>query len=193
MVKVTEKARLMVLEARTAQKREGAALRILVRNGGLPHVEYALHFVDSDAGLPGDLVLDAGGFSLRVDPDSAPFLEGALLDYVDGELESGFKVDAPQAQPPGMSGPVADAVRKVLEEQVNPAIAAHGGTAALVGVHDDTAYLRLGGGCQGCGMVGTTLRQGIEVMIKEAVPQIRQVRDVTDHAGGKNPYFRSPR
>jgi len=193
MVKVTEKARRKVLEARESQKRPGASLRIVVRNGATPNVEYALHFVDSEAGLPGDVVLDAGGFLLRLDTDSAPFLEGAILDYIDGETESGFKVEAPNALPPGMSGPLADAVRKVIEERVNPAIASHGGTAALVGVHEDTAYLRLGGGCQGCGMAGATLRHGIEVMIKEAVPEIRRVLDVTDHAGGKNPYFRSSR
>jgi Fe/S biogenesis protein NfuA len=79
----------------------------------------------------------------------------------------------------------------VLDEQINPAIAAHGGRAELVTVEDGTAYLRLGGGCQGCGMATVTLSQGIEVAILDAVPEVTQVVDVTDHASGTNPYFES--
>ena len=80
---------------------------------------------------------------------------------------------------------------QVLEEQINPAIAAHGGRAELVAVEDGVAYLRLGGGCQGCGMAAVTLSQGIEVAILDAVPEMTQVVDVTDHASGTNPYFES--
>jgi Fe/S biogenesis protein NfuA len=77
----------------------------------------------------------------------------------------------------------------VLEEEINPAIASHGGRADLVAVEEDVAYLRLSGGCQGCGMAAATLSQGIEVAILEAVPEIKKVADVTDHASGSNPYF----
>ena len=78
---------------------------------------------------------------------------------------------------------------QVLDQQINPAIAMHGGSAELVAVEDETAYLRLGGGCVGCGMASVTLSQGIEVAILEAVPEIDEVVDVTDHASGTNPYF----
>ena len=78
---------------------------------------------------------------------------------------------------------------KVLEEQINPAIAAHGGWAELVAVEDGVAYLRLQGGCQGCGLATVTLSQGIEVAILDTVPEITSVVDVTDHASGTNPYF----
>ena len=77
----------------------------------------------------------------------------------------------------------------VLDRDVNPAIAAHGGHAELAGIEGRTAYLRLGGGCQGCGMASVTLGQGIEIAITEAVPEIVDVVDVTDHASGANPYF----
>ena len=92
--------------------------------------------------------------------------------------------------PADLSGEVAQRVLQVLEEQVNPAIAAHGGRADLVAVEKEIAYLRLGGGCQGCGMADVTLKQGIEAMIKEAVPSIQAVLDATDHASGTNPYYR---
>ncbi len=77
----------------------------------------------------------------------------------------------------------------MLEEQINPQIASHGGRADLVAVDEPVAYLRLSGGCQGCGMAAATLSQGIEVAIIDAVPQISEIVDVTDHAGGTNPYF----
>jgi Fe/S biogenesis protein NfuA len=96
-------------------------------------------------------------------------------------------IDAPP--PADLSGDVAQRVIQVIDRQVNPAIAAHGGHAELVAVEEDTAYLRLGGGCQGCGMATVTLGQGIEVAITGAVPEIARVVDVTDHAAGTNPYF----
>jgi Fe/S biogenesis protein NfuA len=80
-------------------------------------------------------------------------------------------------------------VLAVLDRDVNPSIAAHGGHAELVGIEGATAYLRLGGGCQGCGMATVTLSQGIEVAITNAVPEIDAIVDVTDHASGRNPYF----
>jgi Fe/S biogenesis protein NfuA len=82
-------------------------------------------------------------------------------------------------------------VAAVLDHQINPAIASHGGFAELVGVEEATVYLRLGGGCQGCGLAQVTLSQGIEVAIKEAIPEVEQVIDVTDHASGTDPYYQS--
>jgi Fe/S biogenesis protein NfuA len=91
--------------------------------------------------------------------------------------------------PPDLTGDVAQRLLQVLEEQINPAIASHGGRADLVAVEEDTAYLRLSGGCAGCGLAAVTLSQGIEVAIRESVPEIVNVVDVTDHASGTNPYF----
>lgn len=97
---------------------------------------------------------------------------------------------AMNSRPPAdLSGDVAQRVIQVLDRQVNPAIASHGGHAQLVAVEEEVAYLRLGGGCQGCGMATVTLSQGIEVAIIESVPEITRVVDVTDHAAGANPYF----
>jgi Fe/S biogenesis protein NfuA len=91
--------------------------------------------------------------------------------------------------PADLSGDVPQRVIQVLEQQINPAIAAHGGQAELVAVEDNIAYLRLSGGCQGCGMASVTLSQGIEVAILDTVPEITEVVDVTDHATGSNPYY----
>ncbi len=88
-----------------------------------------------------------------------------------------------------LSDPVVGAIASVLERQINPGIASHGGRASLLAVRDDVAYVELSGGCQGCSMAAATLKQGVEQMIRQAVPSIRSVVDVTDHAGGSNPYF----
>jgi Fe/S biogenesis protein NfuA len=88
-----------------------------------------------------------------------------------------------------LSSPIEQAVLEVLENEVNPQIAMHGGRADLVAVDEGVAYLRLSGGCQGCGLAEVTLTQGIAVAIREAVPQIIEVVDVTAHGEGSNPYF----
>ncbi len=90
---------------------------------------------------------------------------------------------------PGLETPEAEAIQRLLEERVNPAVAAHGGHISLVDVRDETAYIRLEGGCQGCGMANVTLKQGVETEIKQVAPKITTVLDVTDHAGGTNPYY----
>jgi len=84
---------------------------------------------------------------------------------------------------------VKSRIQKILDEMINPAVAGHGGFVELLDVKENVAYLRLGGGCQGCGMVNVTLKQGIETTLKEEIPQLAGVIDQTDHAGGTNPYY----
>ncbi|MFP6714302.1 MAG: NifU family protein [Alphaproteobacteria bacterium] len=90
---------------------------------------------------------------------------------------------------PGLETADGKTVQKLFDEKINPSVATHGGHIALVDVQGDTVYIRLEGGCQGCGMADVTLKQGVEVEIKNAVPSIAHVLDVTDHDGGANPYY----
>jgi Fe/S biogenesis protein NfuA len=122
-------------------------------------------------------------------------LDGAALELT----EQGLAMNNPNApatpdmQPPvgDLEGPLVERVQQVLKEQVNPAIASHGGGAELVSVDGTIAYLRLFGGCQGCGLAQVTLKQGIERILLESIPELSQVVDVTDHASGDNPYYES--
>ena len=91
--------------------------------------------------------------------------------------------------PPLLSDPVAARIQGLLQDRINPGIASHGGFVVLLDVKGDTAYVQLGGGCQGCGMINVTLKQGVEVAIREDVPEITAVMDVTDHAAGESPYY----
>ena len=186
MLTVTEAAKTKVLELLQSQGRTGLHLRAAIAGRGPEGFQYRLGFVGDEERRADDLVIETGGFKVLVDLESAPNLEGAAIDYVEGPQGSGFKVDNPN---PLWKDATALAVQQVLDRDINPAVAGHGGWVTLLDVKGDVAYIQLGGGCQGCGMVDVTLKQGIEVRIREAVPAIRDIIDSTDHAGGKNPYF----
>ncbi len=85
---------------------------------------------------------------------------------------------------------IRETIEKLFEEEVNPAIASHGGRVELADVEGTKIYLRLGGGCQGCSSATVTLRQGIEKAIRAALPDVTEIHDITDHAGGANPYYK---
>lgn len=116
-------------------------------------------------------------------------IENMLRHYIPEVVEVRSYEEHVRLQKPELKTPEALAVSKLLDEQINPAVAAHGGHISLIDLKGDTAYIRLEGGCQGCGMADVTLKQGVETAIKQAVPTITTVLDVTDHAGGNNPYF----
>jgi Fe-S cluster biogenesis protein NfuA len=114
-------------------------------------------------------------------------IENMLRHYVpEVEAVKDHRDALPKA---GLETPEGKAIQDLLEEQVNPAVAAHGGHISLVDVQDDTVYIRLEGGCQGCGMADVTLKQGVATEIRRVAPGITKVLDVTDHAGGTNPYY----
>ncbi len=186
MITITEKAKAKIQELLEQESSEGLALRVAIKGRGPGGFVNELAFVGGDEKGEDDLVMDGGGFNVYIDGPTQPNIAGATLDWVEGAYGSGFKIDNPN---PIWSDPLALAVQQVLDEKVNPGVASHGGNVTLLDVRGDTAYLKLGGGCQGCGMADVTLRQGIEVMIKEAVPAIQNIVDTTDHAGGTNPYY----
>ena len=151
-----------------------------------------------DAAAPYDAVVRHRDLAIVIPECDFEKVRGATIDWLDDPFAGGgLRVDNPntpsptiRVPPPGdLSGDVAQRVIQVLGQQVNPSIAAHGGRAELVAVEQGTAYLRLGGGCQGCAMATVTLSQGIEAAIIQAVPEITSVVDVTDHQSGTNPYF----
>jgi Fe/S biogenesis protein NfuA len=189
MIKVTEAAIAKFMTAARGEGKVGYGLRVIVHGGGTARPEFALNFVSPAEARPDEMLVDVGELKVYADAESAKWLDEASIDFVDTLHESGFKVDAPHAGTAAPAGPVAEAVQAVLDAQINPAVAAHGGQVSLVGIENDTAYLRFGGGCQGCSMINVTLKQGVERMIFEAVPQITRVMDVTDHASGTNPYY----
>lgn len=186
MITVTDTARRNILELMAAQGKPGLVLRFGVRGRGPGGFLYRLAFAERVEQAPGDVAVESGPLTVLVDAESVPHVQGATIDFVEQGGESGFKIDNPN---PLWSDEVAAAVQRVIDQEINPAVGTHGGFVTLLDVRDGMAFIQLGGGCQGCGMVDVTLRQGIEVRIREVVPSIREVVDTTDHADGRNPYF----
>ncbi len=199
MVNFTEEAKNQILAALDEQKDQKLLLRLEARNTGMSDFAYSMRLVGEEDKQVEDVVFDAGGFDVLVDPESAQNLNGASVDFENGALQSGFRFDNPnKPEQPGfgegerkdLDGPVVEKVRRLLDTEINPAVAAHGGMIRLIDVRDNKVFVAFGGGCHGCGMVDVTLKHGVEARIREAIPEIQEVVDVTDHGRGENPYYR---
>ena len=200
VVRLTDDAARKVAAFRAGQP--GAADHALwLEVSGVAGLEYThdLYLRPLDEAQPEDVVQHHDGFALVIPRSSVDKLRGTTVELAGDLVVGHLVVNNPNSPSPavgtggpeGLTGDVAERVHQVLEGYINPAIAAHGGRADLVSVEDGVAYLRLSGGCQGCGMASVTLGQGIEVALRDAVPEIVRVVDVTDHSQGTNPYFES--
>ena len=184
-ISFTTASALKVLEfAESTNQPEDIGLRLYVQ-GGRTSYDYGFKF---DARAENDVVVSQEGFELYVDGFSYHLLHGATVDYVDSISGGGFSVSNPN-EPDPSADPLFARVKNFIEEQINPGVEMHGGFVTLLEVKEGIAYVQLGGGCQGCGMVDVTLKHGIERMLKEQIPEIESVYDTTDHASGGNPYF----
>ena len=199
-ITITDAALERVLEVRAREHEpEGLALWVEIVGVAGAAYQYDMSFLRHDEIDETDVVVTSGGLQVVVPRLDAPALDEATI-AIDERLGGGLVIENPklpaQTSPalrlpelPELHGDAAARVRQVLELQVNPALASHGGHAELVAVEGDSAFLRLGGGCVGCGMVAVTLKQGVESAIRAGVPEITRVVDVTDHASGTNPYY----
>lgn len=192
MLTITDLAQSKILELIGKSPNPVRGLRIGATSVSPLKVDYRMAFIGEGQENDEDAVIPFDGFDVYVDPDSGDNVQEATVDYVEGLMGSGFKIERPRTLPEGVDGTLLDRVQHVLEEKINPAVSGHGGRVSLIDLKEKTVYLQLEGGCQGCGMADVTLKQGIEVMIKESVPEIEEIYDVTDHANGKNPYYRAP-
>ena len=186
MLVITEAAKEKIQSVMDSQGRGQDGLRLGIVGRRMASFQYSLGLVESGQEADDDVVFDAGDFKVYMDPGSASSLEGVTIDYVENIQGSGFKIDNPN---PLWSDPQHAAVQELFDTRINPNLAGHGGFVDLLEVKEDTVYVRLGGGCQGCGMVDVTLKHGIVAMIKEEFPEIDNVIDTTDHASGQNPYY----
>ena len=199
LLTITDAARQKILDVRAGEPDpDSLALWFEVSGVQGNSFTFDMYFRPLDEAGADDAVQPELDISVVVPGDSADKVRGSTLDVAGGGMvlqnpNSPSPAPGAAARPPAdLSGPVAQRVLQVLNEQINPAIAAHGGRADLVAVEEPIAYLHLSGGCQGCGMAAATLRQGIEVAIFDAVPEITEVVDATDHASGANPYYAAP-
>jgi Fe/S biogenesis protein NfuA len=197
IITVTDTALARILELRAAEEApDSLGLRIEITGARGTDFTYDLAFEPLAEADDDDLVVTQGDLSIVVPTDSAPDLRGSVLDLPSKAEQGGLVLRNPNrphtpqlGDPIDLEGAPEDKVRQLLEQQVNPAIAAHGGYASVVRVEGETAYITMGGGCQGCAMSALTLREGIEAAILSAIPEITEVVDETDHAVGANPFY----
>jgi Fe/S biogenesis protein NfuA len=187
IVIVTDAAAKKIAGARDAEGSADVALRVTAHEEGAKF-RYELKLVAADSKGEGDSVVSLDDIDLYLDSDSAACLRGATLDYVEDITGSGLKFDNPN-QTALARHPLGSRVQRVLDDQVNPGLASHGGAVSLVDIQETRVVLSFGGGCQGCGMVDATLKDGVTAQLQQQIPEITEVVDVTDHSAGENPYY----
>lgn len=187
MLSISPKAREMLDQfAEQADESSEMLLRVEIVGRGPNGFQYDLQFVSSDDRKDDDVELELEEMRVLVAARSVQYLEGATIDYKETLMGGGFSFDNPN---PLWVDELSKAVAEIIASEVNPVVASHGGHVDLIGVDSGKAIIAFGGGCQGCGMVDVTLKQGVEVMIKDSVPGISEVVDATDHTAGTNPFY----
>jgi Fe/S biogenesis protein NfuA len=193
-ITITENALKYIFEMRENLGLPVKGLRVTANPRSPLRAAFAMRFVPAEEPESStDVVHCFDGLDLYLTPESTSWLDGAIIDLVfkfplfqiGGEL----KVLAPLRKLDTPDGRTAPKIQQVLEEQVNPSLARHGGSAALIDVMDGIAFLELAGGCQGCSMADSTMKQGIETSIRQNCPEVREIRDVTQHSNGRSPFY----
>ena len=181
-------ARSKLLEVLTGYPEEVAGLRLKITGRTSEGFEHVLTIVEKGIEPDGDATVQYPDFLLYVEGEHIEDLRGTNVHYeFKGPNVSGLEFHNPN---PVWRDPLAQEIQRIFDEQVNPQIAAHGGFVQLLELRGKRAYIEMGGGCQGCGMANVTLKQGIEVAVKEALPEIEELVDITDHQSGDTPYYK---
>ena len=197
LMTVTEAALAKVLEVRNEEDDPaGLALRVSITGSqGVDYV-YDLAFFEIAAAPEDDVRWEVDDLSFLIPAEDREKLAGATLDLPSNPTQGGLVIRNPNRPNPlgdigtlELTGEVPEQVGQLIAERINPALASHGGYATLVGIEGSTAYVTMGGGCQGCSMSAATLTEGIRSAILEAVPEILEVVDATDHSAGENPFY----
>ncbi|HEX2094763.1 MAG TPA: NifU family protein [Longimicrobiaceae bacterium] len=201
MIQITQVAREKIQSLVDADVVRDPALRIALdpeTDQRSPLQRYVISLVERDEKQRTEIAINVEGIRVFLNLDTSNLLSGATVDWVQEDGTSGFRVrlpeparrhPRPEGSAPAVSGPLAERVQEVFDEMVNPRIAAHGGAVELVDVEDSDVYIRMSGGCQGCAASAATLRMGIERTLREEIPEIGEIHDVTDHSAGENPYY----
>lgn len=193
MIDISDAAQKHFLKLIAQQGDDQLGIRMRACNPGSPAADCELEFCAAGERDGDDWIIECAGFDLHVDSQSAPWLDGAQIDYKTSATGGELSIHAPKLRgsEPGIDASLALRVQYLLDVEVNPQLAAHGGRVSLESVSADNAVmLRFGGGCQGCGMADVTLKQGVEKTLRARFPEISAVLDATDHAAGHSPYYK---
>lgn len=187
----TEAAQTYLAELLSKQNTPGIGIRVFITQPGTQYAETCIAYCKPHEQRAEDSALALKDLTAWLDAVSIPFLEDAVVDYSTDRMGGQLTIKAPNAKVPMISeeSPLPERINYYLQTEINPGLASHGGNISLVDIDEGVAILRFGGGCQGCGMVDTTLKDGVEKTLLERIPELKGVRDVTDHTNKENAYY----
>ena len=188
----TENAISYLKELLAKQDTSGMNVRMFVTNPGTPHAETCLAYCKPDAHKEDDIEIKLDGFSAWLECSSTMYLNEGKIDYTEDKMGGQLTIKAPNAKLPQISdeSTMEDKINYYLHTEINPNLAAHGGMVSLIEMDENIAILQFGGGCQGCGMVDVTLKDGVEKTLKEKIAELEGVIDITNHTNRENAYYK---
>jgi len=192
-VEITPDAEEYLARLLEKQTVEGMSVRIFITQPGTRHAETCLAYCRPDEVNPNDVLQQMEKLKVYVEAMSIPYLEESKIDFAKDRMGGQLTIKAPNAKMPKVTddSPVEERINYILYTEINPGLASHGGEVSLVELTDEgVAFLKFGGGCQGCSAVDMTLKDGVEATLVSKVPEIQSVRDVTDHTQTDNAYFK---
>lgn len=191
-ITITQAAEDYLAELLSKQDTPGIGIRVFITQPGTPYAETCIAYCKPGEQKPEDSAVGLASFTAWIDAVSEPFLEDAVVDYATDRMGGQLTIKAPNAKVPMVNedSPLNERINYYLQTEINPGLASHGGQVTLVDVVDEgIAVLQFGGGCQGCGQADYTLKEGIEKTLLERIPELKGVRDVTDHSNRENAYY----
>ena len=169
------------------------SIRIFISDPGTPKAETCLAYCKPDESMPDDIIVNLELINVNLEKRSIPFLKDCEVNFDNDTFGGQLTIKAPNARVPNISpdSPVEDRINYVIYNEINPMLESHGGEVSLVEFNkENIAVLQFGGGCQGCGMVDLTLKDGIEKTLVEQIPEVKAVKDTTDHSVNDNAYYK---
>ncbi|BBP82332.1 Fe-S biogenesis protein NfuA [Pseudomonas sp. No.21] len=191
-ITITQAAEDYLADLLSKQNTSGIGIRVFITQPGTQYAETCIAYCKPGEQKPEDTPLALASFTAWIDGLSEPFLEDAVVDYATDRMGGQLTIKAPNAKVPMVNedSPLNERINYYLQTEINPGLASHGGQVSLVDVVDEgIAVLQFGGGCQGCGQVDLTLKDGVERTLLERIPELKGVRDVTDHSNRENAYY----
>ncbi len=192
-IEFTEGAQQYLAELLEKQNVEGIGVRMFVSSPGTPHAETCLAYCKLGEEKENDVAMALDAFTAWIEEDSVPYLEEAKVDYAADRMGGQLTIKAPNAKMPKVSddSPIDQKISYYLQTEINPGLASHGGMVQLVEMDEEGyAVLQFGGGCQGCASVDLTLKDGVERTLMERIPELKGVKDMTDHSYRDNAYYK---
>ena len=190
---ITPSAQEYLADLLSNQEEDTTGIKIFVSEPGTPRAETCIAYAKDDEDFSDYKIIEEFEFSLYLEEKSIDFLKDAEVDYSPDKFGGTLTIKAPNAKLPQISedASIEDKINYVLYSEINPGLASHGGEVSLIEVvNEETAILQFGGGCQGCGMVDLTLKDGVEKTLLEQVEGLKNVKDVTDHSYRENAYYK---